>query len=94
MKPFFLVWREGNRNPMKRHDTPDEAEKEAARLAIKEGCPIHVLELRATCYPDIRVRWEYPEKPKDNVKCSVCGYLDCICYEAKLRGRPENEAAE
>ena len=62
MKPFWIVWREGNRNPMVKHDTPDEAEQEASRIAIKENCPVHVLELRATCYPDIRARWEYPEK--------------------------------
>jgi len=41
-KPFFVVWKEGS-VPCRRHNTYEEAEKEAGRLAVKEGCKFYVL---------------------------------------------------
>ncbi len=62
MTPFYVCWNPENRNPMVQHDTADEAEQEAARIALKErpGTAIHVLVLYSTCYVKADVTWEYP----------------------------------
>ena len=71
MKTFYCCWNPNNRNPMVKHDTPDEAEKEAVRIAERERTPVHVLELRATCTATVRIEWEYPE-PKAEKESTEC----------------------
>ena len=66
-KPFYVVWREGNRNPMVKHNTIDEAEQEAVRIATKEMTPVHILELRATCTVEVKAKWEYPCQPRQTL---------------------------
>ena len=88
MRTFYVVWREGDRNPMVKHDTIDEAEQEAVRIATKEMTPVHILELRATCTVEVKAKWEYP-CPELLVTwptvCPICNHLllRCICDKFK-----------
>lgn len=46
--PFWLVWNENGKVPMHKHTLRDEAETEAARLAILDpGASFHVLAVMA-----------------------------------------------
>ena len=87
MKIFYCCWNPNSRNPMIKHDTIDEAEQEAVRIATKEMTPVHILELRATCTVEVKAKWEYPyPEPLVNTTswpalCPICNHLllRCIC---------------
>jgi len=46
MDEFWMVWHEGDRGPTQKHESPDDAEREAERLCRKHGGRFYVL--RAT----------------------------------------------
>lgn len=51
---FYMVQVDGQPGPAKRFDTIDEARKQAARLAIKEGNRCYILEsIEAALPPDV-----------------------------------------
>ena len=73
MKTFYVVWNPNNRNPMVKHDTIDEAEQEAVRIATKEMTPVHVLKHVSTCTATVKIEWEYPgPEPKAEKESTEC----------------------
>lgn len=98
MKPFYIVWQPGKPNsyPAVQHATPDEAEKEATRIATKEGKPVHVMELRATVTIETKVVWEYPvweyprtdKTPLPGEYCIYCGSHACWRGRKQCTNKP------
>lgn len=101
MKPFFVCWNSNGRNPMIKHDTVNEAKEEAARIAAKELCAVHILQLVATCTATVKIEWDYSGKETD--VCPDCGYImpycvcrrpvGCNCYEGLICTCAEQIAA-
>lgn len=82
MKIFYLCWqpdKSPNNYPMKKHDTPDEAEKEAVRIARIEDKPVHVMELRATVRIETKIKWEYPDETNWTNEKYVKEYIKDFC---------------
>lgn len=62
---FWVVSVDGNPQCSKRHDSLESAEKEAARLAIKEGNRVYILEaVRAVRPSPTAVAWEDATDPQ------------------------------
>lgn len=62
---FWMVSVDGQPGPTKRIDSLAAAEKEAARLAIKEGNRAYILEaVRAVSPSPVAVAWEDATEPK------------------------------
>lgn len=55
MNEFFMVWCEGGRPPTCCHYARQSAEKEAERLALKEGKPFYVLHAQTKIEPAPKV---------------------------------------
>lgn len=57
---FFMVIREdGGAPPMKRHDTEDDAIKEANRLALSSGKPYYVMKaIGMVKLPEVEIVYE------------------------------------
>ena len=81
MKPFFLCWREGDRNPMVKHDTLDDAKNEAVRIAMKELCAVHIMKLVSTCTATVKIEWEHPNFVRLPI-CAICDQPKCVCQES------------
>lgn len=50
-KPFYMVYVEGRNGPKYKHESIQEARKEAERLCAKEKAPAHLLAAVGTCIP-------------------------------------------
>ena len=69
---------------MVKHNTIDEAEQEAIRIATKERTPVHVLQHVSTCTATVKIEWEYPEVSV-NPDCMGCGNKICTCYNPVIK---------
>jgi hypothetical protein len=64
MKTFYMLHADGpqSHQPMRRHATMEEAEREAARIAHKENKAVHILQLVKSCTPKLDVTWTPAEE--------------------------------
>lgn len=88
MKTFYVVWREGDRNPMVKHPSKQEAMIEAERIAAKEMTPVHVLGLVSTCTATVKIEWEHPADARSNAeilgRCPYCDNYTCTCEKGAV----------